>query len=151
MICAASDNVYVIYLLLTSYLYYSICFSILRIILSHLHKYIQGVGMGYSFAEKQKYYAYLTSPEWSEYRERRKAVNIRRYGRLTCERCYRTDLKLHLHHRTYANIFRELIDDTIFLCPFCHAACHPEKVATPPRTEWESILREAEKIGRSLN
>lgn len=79
---------------------------------------------------KQKYYAYLHSPEWQQ---KRQAVIERSrnnapagsgsnpFGR--CELCNYSPFKpgvLQVHHKTYENLFNEPLEDLILLCTYCH-------------------------------
>lgn len=63
------------------------------------------------------YSNYLTSQQW-------KALRVRvLYERGTsCEKC--GQLAEHLHHKTYARLFNELLGDVVLLCKDCHSAAH---------------------------
>ena len=65
-----------------------------------------------------RYIEYLKSPQW---KAKRKAVKTRCAG--ICERC-RIYLFDHVHHRTYANIYNEPLEDLIGLCKPCHKFLH---------------------------
>lgn len=70
--------------------------------------------------DKAKYYRYLKSPQWKE--KRRFALEF--YGN-QCGLCgSRYDLEIH--HRSYKNIFRELMEDLMVLCETCHRTHHKE-------------------------
>jgi len=67
---------------------------------------------------KAEYHEYLRSPEW----EQNKAEAYQKYGRI-CDVCS-SDVNLQVHHKTYAHIFHEYIDDLQILCRDCHLAMH---------------------------
>ena len=69
------------------------------------------------------YSQYILSVRWKLTRE---AV-LRRDGR-TCVRCGRKD-KLQVHHKTYAHLGDEPLDDLMTLCIGCHRLEHPEQGA----------------------
>ncbi len=64
------------------------------------------------------YQKYLRSEEWKMRREQR--LKIDNY---TCQMCG-TKEKLVVHHKTYARIFNEDMDDLITLCDPCHKKVH---------------------------
>lgn len=64
------------------------------------------------------YRAYLASPEW----RRKRWAALQHHGR-HCGVC-RTRHNLHVHHKTYARLFRELMDDLEILCEECHRMHH---------------------------
>jgi hypothetical protein len=66
----------------------------------------------------EKYQAYLASSEWGALKT---AVEYR--SKLRCERC-RARRGTSVHHMTYARIYRELPEDLIHLCQWCHAEIH---------------------------
>lgn len=66
----------------------------------------------------KKYKEYLKSKEWS-------IIKIELYnsrGR-KCERCGNKN-RLHIHHKTYKNIFNEEPSDLEILCSICHEKEH---------------------------
>ncbi|MGL5713052.1 MAG: HNH endonuclease [Paraclostridium sp.] len=67
-----------------------------------------------------KYKEYLKSDEWKNIRE----LVLKRDNR-KCVLCGSDD-RLHIHHKTYKNIFNEIehLDDLITLCNKCHANEH---------------------------
>jgi len=67
---------------------------------------------------REKYHAYLASPNWAW---RRQAV-IERCDNV-CERCHKRPV-YHIHHKTYARQYAELIEDLEGLCEPCHTAEH---------------------------
>lgn len=72
------------------------------------------------------YKEYLLSEQWQERRKRvfsralENANSNNKYG--VCERCGYEPKKhcLQVHHKTYANLFNELMEDLELLCPNCH-------------------------------
>lgn len=69
------------------------------------------------------YREYLASPQWAT---KRKAA-FARYG-AKCSTCGATS-GLHVHHKTYANLFREPLSDLQILCGGCHANEHEGTVS----------------------
>lgn len=63
-----------------------------------------------------QYSEYLQSPEWQKKRVQR----LHRAGN-QCQACEETN-GLHVHHLTYARIFREPMDDLMVLCDLHHKA-----------------------------
>lgn len=72
--------------------------------------------------QKAQYYKYLQSSQWKAKRD----VAMEMYGR-ACGLCgSRHDLQVH--HRTYKNIFKELMEDLMILCESCHYAHHKAQI-----------------------
>lgn len=69
-------------------------------------------------SQNHEYQEYLRSPRW---RDKRAAVMRRAKGR--CEYC-RDRRARHVHHVTYARIFREPLRDLAALCVRCHKKAH---------------------------
>ena len=67
---------------------------------------------------QKKYYSYLKSDKWREIRN----LLFEERGKC-CERCGRMK-NIQVHHKTYANIFRESMDDLLILCSICHKKEH---------------------------
>jgi hypothetical protein len=67
---------------------------------------------------KEKYHEYLRSEEWYALRKRK----IKEAGG-RCQMCSKGE-PLHVHHRTYDNIFNEKLEDLIVLCKDCHEKFH---------------------------
>lgn len=65
------------------------------------------------------YSDYLQTPEW----EKRRAEHLKA-ARYACQLCNKVNETLHVHHRTYENVGRELFADLIVLCAKCHARFH---------------------------
>lgn len=65
-----------------------------------------------------KYLQYLASPAWAR---KRRLVFIRDRG--ICQACMYGRAE-HVHHLTYARIFREDLEDLISLCDYCHRKKH---------------------------
>ena len=82
------------------------------------------------------YREYLDSPQW---RAKRRWA-LRRLGR-KCSVCGSRD-RLHVHHKTYKNLFREKLEDLQILCAGCHANTHEDKGAVDPMTaEFLSLVK----------
>lgn len=72
-----------------------------------------------SLADREsEYQGYLSSPAWRVIRESA-LVNAGR----RCQVC-NSPKALHVHHRTYENIFHEDVSDLTVLCKECHALFH---------------------------
>ena len=89
---------------------------------------------------RNKYYAYLRSPEWTE---RRDYIIQRATTGNTgcCERC-EAELppgRLTVHHTTYVRIFAEHPDDLIAICHYCHRFIHGKSHLNP--MDWPEWLR----------
>lgn len=72
--------------------------------------------------QKQKYLAYLRSPEWHEIK-----IDLIQTRGLKCEKCsdeYEHPSKVQVHHKTYKRLFNESPNDLILLCAGCHMAEH---------------------------
>lgn len=67
---------------------------------------------------RQEYNEYLNSAKWKEFRE----LAFSHYGK----RCYLCNSikDIHLHHRTYINLFNESLNDVTPLCEKCHKKHH---------------------------
>ncbi len=68
--------------------------------------------------EREKYKAYLKSPEWAE---KRQAVKERSGDR--CERCRILTMD-DTHHLTYERKYNEPLEDLQAVCTFCHQFIH---------------------------
>lgn len=66
---------------------------------------------------------YYETEHWKEYRQFRHGLNRRLFGGL-CEMC-RSCPAGHIHHLTYARLYRELPFDTAAVCEQCHTTEHP--------------------------
>jgi len=84
---------------------------------------------------KERYEAYISSPEWKLKRAEYKASRP-----WSCFVCSETK-KLHLHHITYRRMGCELLDDLIPLCSDCHAATHRMVAAGGSRRNAHRLLR----------
>ena len=70
--------------------------------------------------EKQdEYREYLKSDKWKQ-----KATRKRKQAGNKCQLCNKGTLTLHVHHRTYENIYKEKLADLIVLCEKCHEKFH---------------------------
>lgn len=77
--------------------------------------------------DKEKYHEYLQSPEWKEFRKKA----FEHYGK-KCAHCKRTKF-LQIHHKTYANIFNEKLEDVMVLCELHHKKIHGIKTDKKPK------------------
>jgi len=68
---------------------------------------------------RDEYSGYLQSPEWKSIRE--KVLNRCVWTCEGCGECRAT----HVHHKTYDNIFDELMFQLVGLCDSCHKKLHP--------------------------
>ena len=66
----------------------------------------------------EDYNDYLQSDHWKEQARQEKEDNPR------CSLCNRQTKTLHVHHRTYARLGRELPGDLTVLCDECHRLFH---------------------------
>lgn len=64
---------------------------------------------------------YLKSPEWNE-----KRVNRLSIDNYKCQQCNTMGVILHVHHKTYANLYDEHENDLISLCADCHKQTHEQ-------------------------
>lgn len=71
-----------------------------------------------SLSGREKYYAYLASPNWAW---RRQAVIERCDNK--CERCHKRPV-VQVHHKTYVRLYAESIEDLEGICDACHKAEH---------------------------
>jgi hypothetical protein len=78
---------------------------------------------------REKYQAYLCSPEWWE--KRSQAINNAK-GR--CEKCY-SKAATCVHHLTYARKYNELPKDLMALCDDCHETIHAKSEKQPPKDQ----------------
>lgn len=67
---------------------------------------------------KKKYLDYLKSDEWAQLK-----IDLFNHRGYKCERCWKTN-KLHIHHKTYDNLFNEEPEDLEILCQKCHRLEH---------------------------
>lgn len=72
-------------------------------------------------AQKEKYYTYLKSKEWKELK-----IDLLQLRGCNCERCgvKKAANILHIHHKTYARLYNELMADLEILCSKCHMDEH---------------------------
>ena len=64
----------------------------------------------------ERYFEYLKSPEWRELRG-----EVIRRAEFRCEQCgLELGWRGEVHHKSYENLFREVLDDLEYLCPDCH-------------------------------
>lgn len=66
----------------------------------------------------RSYKDYINSPEWKDLKV--KIGNLRGYK---CEICSNTQ-NLQLHHKTYANLYDEPLEDLQLVCGGCHTNIH---------------------------
>ena len=72
-----------------------------------------------TFEARPDYKEYLQSPQWKSLtaKKRKEAGN-------KCQLCNDGEVTLHVHHRTYENIYKESMEDLIVLCENCHKKFH---------------------------
>jgi hypothetical protein len=87
--------------------YYSVFLNTCKSIFKYLGGFLSE---GY----KDRYYAYLVSPQWS----RKRQLVLDRCGGI-CERCGWADAT-EIHHITYKRVFNELLPDLLGVCSGCH-------------------------------
>ena len=73
---------------------------------------------------KSKYHDYLKTPEWLDKRER-----VKKRDGYCCAICS-SKFNLHVHHKHYANIYNEQLNDLVTLCQDCHGRFH-DKIQPP--------------------
>ena len=74
------------------------------------------------FNNKSKYQEYLQTLEWKSLA---KAKRISANNK--CQLCNNGNDELHVHHRTYDNVYHEELDDLIVLCKQCHSKFHEKE------------------------
>ena len=67
---------------------------------------------------KPEYHLYIASAKW----RRKRAAALKFHGH-RCSECGRTE-HLHVHHKTYRRLGRELMKDLVVLCSDCHSVQH---------------------------
>jgi hypothetical protein len=85
--------------------------------LVHISRIINGMTKSYS----QEYLDYMNSAAW----QYRRAQAIQR-ARGWCERCHKNAAR-EVHHKTYANFGRELLQDLMAVCHHCHVILDQER------------------------
>lgn len=65
------------------------------------------------------YHTYIVSPEWL-YRKQEYYKSHKK----ECRTCGSLDRQIHLHHRTYARVYKEDDADLVPLCSECHSSLH---------------------------
>ncbi len=90
------------------------------------------------------YEEYLRSPRWRATRRRYKAQ--RPWACYVCG----TTFRLHLHHRTYARLGREKLDDLVPLCHDHHKRVH-ELVSEKKATLYRAHEKLASKVGVNVD
>jgi 5-methylcytosine-specific restriction endonuclease McrA len=86
------------------------------------------------------YREYIESDAW----RRKRAKALRHHGE-RCRTCGAVD-RLSVHHKTYARLGHERMDDLEVLCVDCHAIEHEELVGgvTPLSREFVAVCRSSE-------
>ena len=99
--------------------------------------------MDYSYTDfKEKYYAYLQSPEWAAKRKQKlEEVGYR------CEICGAgiDTHQLVVHHKSYYRVFREKMKDLEVLCEDGHDYRHSRRVEPCSNFKPKVILRKKKK------
>lgn len=72
------------------------------------------------------YQEYLNSQHWIDIKKRFYSSKLptKLNGRFCCSACFRTDVELHVHHRTYKTFGRENLHHLCLLCRPCHNLTH---------------------------
>jgi len=70
------------------------------------------------YLSSEQYRDYIGSPAWRD-----RAEQARERAGYRCQLCNRKG-ELHVHHRTYERLGRELDEDLIVLCAACHKHFH---------------------------
>jgi uncharacterized C2H2 Zn-finger protein len=96
------------------------------------------------------YEEYLKSERWRHLRlAKLRTGEWDGYGNCKCPRCglYVWQSKMHVHHTTYARIFREQLSDLILLCEGCHSVEH----GLPAPAWWTQCIADgASRVPREL-
>jgi hypothetical protein len=85
----------------------------------------------------KSYGHYLQSEQWK---------NFSRWTKKGRCQCCGTKTRLQLHHKTYANICRELPDDVVTLCDICHEQTHELRKQGFPLATAHAELRKEKPI-----
>jgi hypothetical protein len=96
-------------------------------------------GQALNWLKTIPYSEYLQTDHWQHFRKQ-----ALKWSHNTCQLCGATNIKLDVHHRTYANRGRETFLDVIVLCQECHAMYHQHKCSEScARCAGESMEHEA--------
>lgn len=71
--------------------------------------------------QEKSYSAYLKTPHWHELKSRKLKI-----AGFKCQLC-NAKQSLEVHHRSYANLGNEPLEDLIVLCRNCHEVFHRER------------------------
>jgi uncharacterized radical SAM superfamily Fe-S cluster-containing enzyme len=88
------------------------------------------------------YNHYLRSTHWKSVRKRllkSKLVKRNLKDEPVCECCYRNDIQLHIHHKTYKSLGKEKLMHLALVCELCHSLIH-QIVLTKPTTLWKASM-----------
>ena len=101
--------------------------------------------LGYS-----SYRSYLMSSHWQDVRRRFYASKLvyRVNGQPCCDACRRMR-KLSLHHRTYARLGQERLNDLMLVCDECHKMIHDRPMVDLWRTS--KLIVQHKLMGRPLS
>ena len=69
--------------------------------------------------KQEEYLDYLNSEKW-----KKKAARKRKSADNKCQLCNNGKKTLHVHHRSYENVYHERMRDLIVLCEDCHNRFH---------------------------
>lgn len=77
----------------------------------------------------EEYEKYLETPHWQAFRKLAFEAQMKRAGRLFCERCpidrnTKNTVELHVHHLTYERLGKERVQDVEIICRACHDKEH---------------------------
>lgn len=108
---------------------------------------VKGLGLRLNDLGYKNYREYMASKHWSEFKSKVYS-RLRKRNQIVCEFCRKSDLVLHVHHKTYKRLGNELIGDVFLLCQECHTAVHClEK--SKGLTLWQATKLCGRKIRRS--
>lgn len=82
----------------------------------------------------QAYADYIGGPRWAKTRHRKRRQVERKYGRICCEVCKRSDARCEVHHLRYDLVPHEPLSHLVILCPKCHDKIHSQK--NHPMNPW---------------
>ena len=105
---------------------------------------VKGIGSRLQELGYSNYKKYLKSPHWREFKNR-VYTYLKDRNQFCCEFCRKSDLILHIHHKTYKRMGNERIGDVFLLCENCHFGIHKLEKQNKKLNLWK-----ATKIYRKL-